>query len=393
MALAAVILVVAGGAAAVVVRADTLSLPLPRARVVTALPGAVGGSAPAVAMPAGGEAVVATAGGVVLASSGAQQAEPLASVTKVMTAYVVLRDHPLAAGQAGPSITVSAADAATLPQRALEDQSVVAVRAGEVLSEQQALEALLIPSADNVADILAAWDAGTQAAFVARMNATATGLGMTHTTYAGPSGYDPASVSTPADQLLLARAAMTQPAFASIVAMPSAVLPVAGRVTNYNSLVGRDGFSGIKTGSTGAAGGCLVWTVTRPVAGNPLTLYGVVLGQRNGPFVAAALSAAQSITDSAFHSLATRTVVAAGTRILEIDRAGRSTYAVTSGALTTVDPPGTPVRVSVRTGPAGPLGVPATVELVTPDGSSKTAVRQVAPLPAPTFGWRLSHAL
>ena len=69
-------------------------------------------------------------------------------------------------------------------------ESVVPVIVGEQLSELQALQALLLPSAKNIAAVLARWDAGSVARFVAHMNATARSLGMTRTRYTDPSGYD-----------------------------------------------------------------------------------------------------------------------------------------------------------------------------------------------------------
>ena len=388
-----VVVVILGLVAAVLIRAATLAVPAPTARVTAAFPARVDGPPPSVALPADGQSEVATAGGVVLARAGAPTPQPLASITKVMTAYLVLQDHPLAPGQAGPDVVISPAEAATLPQRESEGQSLITVYAGEHLSEQQALEALLVPSADNIADALADFDAGSVTAFVAKMNSTARALGMTQTTYTGASGYDPGSQSTAADQLILARAAMRQPVLASIVALPSVVLPGVGKVSNYNTLVGQDGFSGIKTGSTNAAGGCLLWSVTRPVAGTPVTLYGVVLGQRSGPYITAALAAARSVTDAAYRVFSVHTVVPAGTTVLDVERAGRHTRAVTSAALSTIDPPGTAVHVQVATAAPTRDSVPATVTLVTPDGRASTPVHLDTPLAPPSFGWRLAHAL
>src|SRR5581483_7714068 len=100
------------------------------------------------------------------------------------------------------------------------------------------------------------WDAGSEDRFVARMNAVARALGMTHTRYTDPSGYDDATVSTAADQVRIVVSAMRVPAFAEIVAMPATTLPCAGTVRNTDTLLGRDGFVGVKTGSDDAAGGC-----------------------------------------------------------------------------------------------------------------------------------------
>jgi D-alanyl-D-alanine carboxypeptidase (penicillin-binding protein 5/6) len=226
-----------------------------------------------------------------------QHAAPIASVAKVMTAYLVLRDHPLQPGQDGPTITLTDADVADTDRRREQEESVVSIDAGEQLTEREALEALLLPSANNIAAVLARWDAGSAERFVARMNATARSLGMTHTRYTDPSGYDDATVSTAADQVRIVDRAMRLPVFASIVATPSATLPVAGTVHNTNRLLGHDGFVGVKTGSTGAAGGCFAFRAIRWIDGRRTTITGVVLGQPGHDQIAAGLVAAVAMVD------------------------------------------------------------------------------------------------
>jgi serine-type D-Ala-D-Ala carboxypeptidase (penicillin-binding protein 5/6) len=133
--------------------------------------------------------------------------------------------------------------------------------------------------------------------FVARMNATARALGMTHTRYTDPSGYDDATVSTAADQLRVVERALLLPVFASIVATPSVTLPVAGLVHNTNRLLGHNGFVGVKTGSTDAAGGCFAFRAIRWIGGKRTTITGVVLGQPGDGQVAGALAAANAMVD------------------------------------------------------------------------------------------------
>jgi len=134
---------------------------------------------------------------------------------------------------------------------------------GEKLTERQALEALLIPSGNNIGAMLAGWDAGSQGAFVAEMNAQAGSLGLRSTRYADASGADPATVSTAGDQFVLTLRALQIPAFRQIVAMPQVTLPVAGVVYNVNSALGHDGIVGVKTGSSSPAGGCLAFAAIR----------------------------------------------------------------------------------------------------------------------------------
>jgi D-alanyl-D-alanine carboxypeptidase (penicillin-binding protein 5/6) len=259
--------------------------------------GVLGAAVPSTVWPADGQAAFLVAGQSRIHAGPNQHAAPIASVAKVMTAYLVLRDHPLPLGQGGPTITLTEDDAADADQRRGRDESVVSVDAGEQLTELQALQALLLPSANNIAVVLARWDAGSEPRFVARMNAAARALGMTHTRYTDPSGYDDATVSTAADQVRIVDRAMRLPAFARIVATPSAVLPVAGTVRNTDTLLGHNGFVGVKTGSDAAAGGCFAFRAVRLIRGRQTTITGVVLGQPGHDRIAAGLAAADAMVD------------------------------------------------------------------------------------------------
>jgi D-alanyl-D-alanine carboxypeptidase (penicillin-binding protein 5/6) len=259
--------------------------------------GAPGEAVPSTVWPAYGQAAFVETGWTRVHAGPSQHPAPIASVAKVMTAYLVLRDHPLQGGQEGPTITLTAADVADTERRRARGESLVPVDAGERLSERQALLALLLPSANNIAAVLARWDAGSVERFVARMNATARSLGLTRTRYTDPSGYDEGTVSTAADQVRVVVRALRLPAFASIVATPSATLPVAGTVRNTNALLGHDGFVGVKTGSDDAAGGCFAFRAIRRVGGRWTAITGVVLGQPGRDRVAAGLAAAAAMVD------------------------------------------------------------------------------------------------
>ena len=226
-----------------------------------------------------------------------QHSAPIASVAKVMTAYLVLRDHPLGVGEDGPTINLTDADVADTDRRSRQRESVVPIVAGEQLTERQALQALLLPSANNIAAVLARWDSGSAARFVAHMNATARSLGMTRTRYTDPSGYDDATVSTAADQMRIVGRTMGLAVFANIVATPRATLPVAGTVHNTNTLLGRNGFVGVKTGSDKAAGGCFAFRAIRLVHGKRMTITGVVLGQPGQNLIDAGLASADAMVD------------------------------------------------------------------------------------------------
>jgi serine-type D-Ala-D-Ala carboxypeptidase (penicillin-binding protein 5/6) len=247
--------------------------------------------------PSGGVSAAEVTGSGLLLGPGAHRPVPIASVAKVMTAYVVLHDHPLDAYESGPEIVVEPSEAAAYPAEVRAGESVVPVRAGEVLTERQALEALLLPSADNVAWILARWDAGSVAAFLDRMNAVARQLGMSSTHYTDPSGLAASTTSSAADQVRLGIAAMGQPVLAAIAGQSSALIPVAGTVDNLNRLLGEDGIVGLKTGSTSAAGGCVLLAALSTIGHHRTLVVVAVFGQPGSPdtILSAALQAGRQL--------------------------------------------------------------------------------------------------
>lgn len=343
----------------------------------------VPGTAPALPWPAAGQAAVYVEGAGSLGSSGnTAVAVPIASVAKTMTAYLVLADHPLGPNDQGPEITVTAADAAGYPQGVKQGQSLVKVQVGEQLTERQALDALMLASADNVAWILARWDGGRNG-FVARMNAAAAALGMTRTRYTDPSGLDPGTVSTAPDQVKLALAAEGSAALQRIVAQASATIPVQGAITNYNKLLGRDGVSGMKTGSTSQAGGCLLFSATAVVGGRPVTLVGAVLGQPLGTgaaLLSGVLRAAQRLVAGAEAALTPVALAVPGAEAALLRGGGRPDRALGVPAPVTLPgwpglryqlavsgPPSAP-RLAVA--PAGSADAPVTAPLVPLGGGS-----------------------
>ncbi|MFD9604798.1 D-alanyl-D-alanine carboxypeptidase family protein [Streptomyces sp. NPDC059970] len=225
-----------------------------------------------------------------LGSKGGQEPVPIASVTKVMTAYVILKEHPLKGGEKGPEITVD--EAAAQEAHSLSESSAP-VREGQRLTQRKLLELLLLPSGNNVARLLARWDAGSQEAFVAKMSRAAAGLGMTRTTYTGASGLEATTRSTADDQLKLARQVMKDPVLRAVVAMRETTVPgVPGTITNSNRLLEKPGVIGLKTGSGTAAGGNLMWAVEVKSGTARHLVLGVVLGQRANTTPAEGLRAA-----------------------------------------------------------------------------------------------------
>jgi D-alanyl-D-alanine carboxypeptidase (penicillin-binding protein 5/6) len=250
------------------------------------------GTAPSLPWPARGSGAVGVSGLGFIASSGNEQTIPAASVTKVMTGLVLLRDKPLKKGETGPNVTLTDVDVQSYNADLQAQQSVVKVEAGEPLSEYQLLEGMLIPSANNFAETLARWDAGSIDAFVTRMNTTAASLHLSHSKFADPAGASPNSASTPSDLLKLGMIAMQDPVFAEIVAKGQANLPVAGTVYNVNAALSNFGIVGIKTGSGFGTGANFLFAANASVDGHTVVIYGCVVGQ---PTLGDAFSAAERL--------------------------------------------------------------------------------------------------
>jgi D-alanyl-D-alanine carboxypeptidase (penicillin-binding protein 5/6) len=331
-----------------------------------------------------------------LGKVGSDQPVPIASITKVMTAYVVLQDHPLSAGATGPAIAVDAATLAAYQTGVATQQSVVKVAAGESLTELQALQGLLIPSGNDIAVLLADWDAGGTDAFVAKMNSTAQKLGLTSTQFVDVSGLDPGSKSTPSDLIRLGEAAMALPAFSAVVAMGQVTLPVAGLVYNFDFAVGHDGIIGIKTGTDAAAGGCFLFEAQDTVDGKKETLVGAVLGQQTSSPITAVLDAAENLSQAAFAAMTTLPVVPQGQPLGRVvTKWGSSVKVHAADAPTIVGWPGLSVPAQLHID-----ALPAVVATDTRIGVLKidldgnevdVALRAAAALKGPSALWRMTR--
>ncbi len=355
----------------------------------------------ALAWPHQGEAAMGVEGVGLIGAHGSDRPTPIASVAKVMTAYVVLRDHRLRTGSGGPTIAVNRADVAAFRSDLAAGQSVVSVRAGERLTERQALEGLLLPSGNNIAQLLATWDAGSQRAFVARMNAQARILGLRHTHYADASGVSGRTMSTAGDQARFAMRAFEMPALRQIVDLRQVTLPVAGRQDNLNGLLGRDGIVGIKTGSTSRAGGCFVFAARRRISGRTVTMVGAVLHQLPGhgqpSIIAAAFGASTTLLASTGNVLSSRDVIHRRAMVTSMKTPWSAPVPVMAArSATLLGWPGLRVHAMIATAPhlAAPLTPGENVgTAVLAAGRERARVRLLVAgaVPQASLAWRVSH--
>ncbi|MFI9825972.1 D-alanyl-D-alanine carboxypeptidase family protein [Streptomyces sp. NPDC052013] len=262
--------------------------------------------------PGEGQAAVEVEGVGTMGIRGEQTPAPIASVAKTMTAYVILQGHFLKGEEEGPLIEV---DQQAEDEAQAKDESTASIRKNQRFTEKQMLQLLMIPSANNVARLLARWDSQSEEAFVQKMNAAARTLDMDDTTYTDPSGLRATTVSTAADQLKLAKAVLQNEVFREIVDTPQIkIRGVPGTIYNNNGrTLLEPGVNGVKTGSSTPAGGNLLWSADTVVDGAKRRIIGAVFGIQTGATVDAKLQRAitHSITliQAAQESLDSSTVV------------------------------------------------------------------------------------
>jgi D-alanyl-D-alanine carboxypeptidase (penicillin-binding protein 5/6) len=264
--------------------------------------------------PGVGEAAIGADGFGLLDQTQTQTPLPTASIAKVITSLAVLEKKPLNPGENGPSLTISQSDVDLYNKYAAEDGSRVLVQVGEQISERQIIEALMLPSANNLADSAAVWTFGSVDNYISYANQMLGRLGLTHTTVSGDaSGFLPGTVSTPADLVKLGALVLQNPVLTKVVAEPQATLPVAGTVYNVDSMLGTDGIIGIKTGNTDQAGGCFLFAATHQMSPTQtVTIVGAVMG---APDLQSALNDAVPMLESAKDNLDLTTFAHAGDTI------------------------------------------------------------------------------
>ncbi|WP_105036762.1 D-alanyl-D-alanine carboxypeptidase family protein [Cryobacterium aureum] len=301
LAVFSVLLVVVGGIGYV---GATNLAPVPGSAAALVQPAALTQPAAAPTWPTFGESAIGAVGFPgVLASTGEQDTVPIASITKMVTALVILDAKPLAAGEDGPDITFTDADVDRYYDAIAENGSVAPVVSGMVLTQREAFEAMLLPSANNYASSLAAWAYGSVDNYLTAAKTWLADNDLSRTSIADTSGLSSSSVSSLADLVEIGKLVVGHPALAEIVALPSAVLPVIGTITNTNKLLGRDGVDGIKTGTTDVAGACLLFSTDFTVGTSTVTLVGVVLGGDTHSELNSAIGALIESVQPGFHEV------------------------------------------------------------------------------------------
>jgi len=266
-----------------------LNAPLPAPTATSQQPAAPASPASPITLPAdaasaisisGADAYLGPGAAGIWATSGTNDPRPMASLTKLITALVILDAKPLAdAADPGPTITFSKADHDLYDKYYVIGATIAAMPTGSSMSERDALATMLIPSASNYAEAVSTWAYGSQGAFVSAARRWLAANGLATTTLVEPTGMSARNTSTPTDLIALGRLAAANPTIAEIAGTRSISLPGPGALANTNDLLGVDGITGLKTGNLGDGTYNLLYTASMDVGiGQRLEVVGVLLG-------------------------------------------------------------------------------------------------------------------
>ncbi|WP_431802986.1 D-alanyl-D-alanine carboxypeptidase family protein [Microbacterium sp. bgisy203] len=378
-----------------------LNAPLPDPVATTRTPTAAAGAAASFTLPAEGTTLVVTNGaaefigadGLTLAAGG-DEPRSIASVSKIITALVVLDAHPLAGpDDPGPTITFTEADHDLYDEYYVQGAAIAAMPTGSSMPLRDALALMLIPSASNYADAVSTCAFGSRGAFLAATRDWLARQGLTGTTIVEPTGLSPRNVSTPSDLVRIGQLAAAHPTIAALAGSATYTTEVTGRVNNTNRLLGDSGVTGLKTGNLGEGTFALLFTATVPTGvGEPLSVTGVTLGGTSRESQDAAVRALLGSIADGFHDVALapagtaigiyETAWGASAELVIVDSASIRTWSDTPIEVTTDI--GTPVaytdgeHVGTVTWTAGPRSAIASVQV-------RGTIEE------PTGWWRLTH--
>jgi D-alanyl-D-alanine carboxypeptidase (penicillin-binding protein 5/6) len=338
------------------------------------------------------QAAVGVLGSDVLETHGAQTPIATASTAKMVTCLVILREKPIVAGQKGPVVTLTQKDVDIYNQYYLKDGSLAPVKAGEKISEYQMLQAILLPSSNNMADSLAIWAYGSLKNYEAAANQflAAHGLDQTHVG-SDASGLSPTTKSSARDLVKIGELLMQNPVLAEIVNQKQATnFPVAKTIHNVNFLLGTANIVGIKTGNNDQVGGVFVSASKVKIGNETKTIVTAVTGSKT---LYQALKESVPLIKSAQSNFSQISIVKAGQMVgsYQIPWGGKVS-AVATQDLSAVAWKGSTTKATIHLDNVGfSSGRAGSIML---SGSNKAVSIELASRPAePTIWWRLTHPL
>lgn len=373
----------------------TLLAPVPEARVQVASLESPAPIEPALTFPEYGASAIGAIGYPgVLASGGAASALPIASISKIVTALVVLDARPLAVGEPGPDITFTDDDVQLYNAQVAQNGSVAPVYTGQVMSQRTAMNVMLLASANNYAESIAHWAFGSQNAFVEAAAVWIAAAGLSNTTLVEPTGVSPSNASTSVDLIALAKLALANPVLAEIVSTPEIVVEDLGTIRNTNALLGISGIDGIKTGTLDEAGSCLLFSQDFAVGATTVTVVGVILGGPDHDTIDAAVQSLLAQADAGFREV---TLATPGQKFASYSTIwGDSSAAIATSPFSVVIWSAMPISFaidpsSVRLAAAG--SDVGSVRITVGDRTVDVPLQLSTTLSDPGAWWRLSHPL
>lgn len=342
----------------------------------------------------GADAYLGEAASGIWQTSGTNDPRPIASITKLITALVVLDAHPLdSADDPGPTLTFDKADHDLYDKYYVLGATIAAMPIGSSMSQRDALATMLIPSASNYAEAVSTWAFGSQGSFLRATRDWLAANGLTGTTVVEPTGLDPRNTSTPTDLIAIGKLAAAHPAVAQIVAMPSLTLPGPGALYNTNELLGTEGISGLKTGNLGDGSHSLLYTASLDVGvGAPLSVTGVVLGGFSDDSVNATILTLFASIRSGFHTVP---IVSSGRDVGSVATPwGSTARVVVSDSASLLTWSDTPITATMETITPTSFRDGATVGSITwtaGPNSVSVPVEIDGTIVQPTAWWRLTH--
>lgn len=339
--------------------------------------------------PAHAQASIGTVEDGILASEPNQEPRPTASTAKIIAVLTILKEKPLAPGESGPLITMTARDMAIYNDYFAAGGSLVAIQVGEQLSQYQMLQGILIRSGNNLADSLAIWAFGSLSKYQIAAQKLVDELGMTNTTVGlDASGLSPTTTSTAEDLTRLGIAAMKNEVVREIIRQPISNLPVDGTKPSTNWMLGQNGVVGIKTGSLPSVGGVfMIASEYTPDGEDPITIVGAVQG---APNTYTAISLAGELAEKAKTLFVRHEAVKKGTVVASITTPwGETSDVVTVSDITTFGWKYEKAEPEIKLSSDVPFEEGAVLGSLTVGGESSDLIATSA-ISQPSWQWRIA---
>lgn len=343
---------------------------------------------------AGGAAIASADGEQIFAARDLDEPRVLASITKVITALVVLDVYPIEEGASGASITLTAADSALPARYRAMNGTVAPAPQGAVVTQRDVIELMIVPSANNYAETLAVWAFGSMTDYLDAARAWLSAHELDAITVGDAVGFSLDNTGTPRELVELARIALENEVIASAAALPSVTVAGIGTFETTNLALGTAGVSGIKTGTLDGIGANLLFASTVAVGDVTTEVVGVVLGLSDQDAVAAAVSALVTTVADDFFVI---TLVEPGTTVATYATAwGDSARLVTGESEPVLVWGAATSRAIVETPPlvvGGERRPPASLVVLIGGQRTSIPLQWEGTISAPPLSWQLAHPL